>query len=104
MADQADHRLDRERPVVDQKGQGGGRGARHPDRALYAGQAGGMGEKASQAQPQAAQDGNEEAASSAAPQQEADLFDRLVRRSVPKQDILETEDRAQAFAQGAELA
>ena len=91
-------------PWSTKTGQAVGNGTRQADRRLHHRQAPGMGGIAARAQPQAAQDGNEEAASPAPSQQEADLFHRFLRGSVRRQEIRKAEGGAEAVAQGAALA
>src|ERR1700730_7313469 len=62
-----------------------------------------MAEKTSQEEPRALEDGHQEAASGAPEEQETELFDRILRGLVSRQETFEATDGAEALAQGAEI-
>ena len=86
------------------QGKAGDEGTRRPDRRLQRGQAGAVAAEASEEEPQASENGRGEAASAASVEQEAELFDRILRRPVFGQEIFRTTGRTEISAQGATIA
>src|SRR5258708_28865216 len=80
--DQDHTQLGREWSLVHQEGERSVEGTRLLDRFLQRGQTGAVAAETSQEEPKASETGRQETASAASPEQEANLFDRILRRLV----------------------
>src|SRR5260370_28103468 len=103
-SDQKHIRLDREWALVDHEGKAGNEDPRFPDRRIQRAQTDAMAARASEEVPQASRHGHQEATPAASAQQEALLFNRILRRFVPRQGIFEATSRAEASAQSAKIS
>src|SRR3981189_1474360 len=102
--DQDHIQLDREWTLVHQKGEAGVEATRLFDRFLQHGQTGAVAAETSQEEPGASETGHQETASAASAEQEANLFDRILRRLVFRQEIFKATGCAEISASSSKIS